>query len=191
MSFYNVSNLDIKMAYIANESRSNSSWREDIFVQTKFFADFRARKYSGKIPMEEAIQESHLGLWSAIISFDYQKNFDFYRWAQWNISKQLRNSSARFQRNIEAKSTIKKEIDTDLSGAYNGSSSGETSFGPDSIPLMVEKSKALSNREKRVVFNRFIFGKTLSETGKEFGLTAERIRQVEKTALKKLRKELV
>ena len=191
MKFYDVSNLDIKMAYIANSGRKDNLWREDIFVQTKFFADFRARKYSGKLPLDEARQESYLGLWSAILSFDYQKNFDFYRWAQWNISKQLRDSSARYQRNADAKSTIKKEIDTTLSSIRNSECSDEVCYMPQSMLFAIERSKSLSAREKKVIFNRFIFEKTLSETGKDLGVTAERIRQVEKMALKKLRKELI
>lgn len=191
MKFYDVSNLDIRMAYIANSGREDTLWREDIFVQTKFFADFRARKYSGKLPLDEARQESYLGLWSAILSFDYQKNFDFYRWAQWNISKQLRDSSARYQRNVDAKSTIKKEIDTTLSSIRNSEYNDEASYMPQSMPFAIERSKALSGREKKIIFSRFIFGKTLSETGRDLGITAERIRQVEKIALKKLRKELI
>lgn len=191
MIFYDVSNLDIKMAYIANSGKKDNLWLEDIFVQTKFFADFRARKYSGRLPLDEAIQESHLGLWSAILSFDYQKNFDFYRWAQWNISKQLRDCSARYQRNINAKSTIKKEIGTTLSSIRNSEYNDEASYMPQSMPFAIERSKTLLDREKEIIFNRFIFGKTLSETGRDLGITAERVRQVEKIALKKLKKELI
>jgi RNA polymerase primary sigma factor len=50
---------------------------------------------------------------------------------------------------------------------------------------------SLSNRERRVIEMRFGLGDgrgyTLDEVGQEFGITRERVRQVEKTALRKLR----
>jgi RNA polymerase primary sigma factor len=50
---------------------------------------------------------------------------------------------------------------------------------------------SLSPRERRVIESRFGLdnecGRTLKEVGSEFGLTKERIRQIEKEALAKLR----
>lgn len=50
---------------------------------------------------------------------------------------------------------------------------------------------SLTNRERRIIETRFglgtDYGRTLEEVGTEFGLTKERIRQIEKEALAKLR----
>ena len=52
----------------------------------------------------------------------------------------------------------------------------------------------LEDREKRIIYSRFGLdggkGKTLEEVGKKFGVTRERIRQVQNIALKKLRRAL-
>ena len=52
----------------------------------------------------------------------------------------------------------------------------------------------LSPREEKVIRMRFGIGEgseyTLEEVGKNFGLTRERIRQIEKEALKKLRQPI-
>ena len=51
--------------------------------------------------------------------------------------------------------------------------------------------ETLSARERRIIETRFGldtgYGRTLEEIGVEFGLTKERIRQIEKEALAKLR----
>ena len=52
----------------------------------------------------------------------------------------------------------------------------------------------LEDREKRIIYSRFGLdggkGKTLEEVGKKFGVTRERIRQLQNIALKKLRRAL-
>ena len=90
MNFFSTSNLDIKMMYISNYGKGEA-WMNDLFGETRFFANHRAKKYIRSPHYDDIIQESYLGLWSAIKSFDYNKNFDFYRWAQWNISSKIRN----------------------------------------------------------------------------------------------------
>lgn len=44
-----------------------------------------------------------------------------------------------------------------------------------------------STRERKVIALRFVFGMTLEETGDSFGVTRERIRQIERSALRKVR----
>ena len=46
----------------------------------------------------------------------------------------------------------------------------------------------LDDREKEIVLRRIVNGKTLQQTGNKFGLTRERIRQIEANALRKLRR---
>src|SRR5207247_7777642 len=52
----------------------------------------------------------------------------------------------------------------------------------------------LDDREKKIIFQRFGLDggkpKTLEEVGKKFGVTRERIRQLQNTALSKLRRAL-
>jgi len=54
--------------------------------------------------------------------------------------------------------------------------------------------KVLDNRERKIIFDRFGLDggkpKTLEEVGKKFGVTRERIRQLQNIALAKLRRAL-
>ncbi len=56
----------------------------------------------------------------------------------------------------------------------------------DRIRTFIE-SCALSERERKVLFLRVIDGKTLREVGDAFGVTQERVRQLESKAFRKLR----
>jgi RNA polymerase primary sigma factor len=54
--------------------------------------------------------------------------------------------------------------------------------------------KVLDDRERKIIFERFGLDggkpKTLEEVGKKFGVTRERIRQLQNIALEKLRRAL-
>jgi RNA polymerase sigma factor (sigma-70 family) len=45
---------------------------------------------------------------------------------------------------------------------------------------------SLDNREKEIVYGRFVNGKTLQEMADKFGLTRERIRQIQDGAVRKM-----
>lgn len=55
------------------------------------------------------------------------------------------------------------------------------------VPALVESLESLTDREKKIIERRFRDGWTLEQTGKEFGVTTERIRQSEAKAIRKLR----
>lgn len=55
------------------------------------------------------------------------------------------------------------------------------------VPGFLESLKDLTERERKVIDYRFRQGMTLRETGEQFGVQAERIRQVEARAIRKMR----
>lgn len=55
------------------------------------------------------------------------------------------------------------------------------------LPALTESLESLTDREKNVIERRFRDGWTLEQTGKELGVTQERIRQIEAKAIRKLR----
>jgi len=187
MAFYNISNLDIKMLYIVNEGSLDERWKEKLFVQTKFFADIRAKKYSNYMPDKDLSQEAYLGLWNAILSFDYQKNFDFYRWAQWNISKELRNYSSGNKRNYSAKSNIKKELGNYGCNDVLHNEEVQLEMIVFAKKIFSDSSCVLSTREKIIVADNLLLGKTLEEIAEPLSLSTERVRQIKNCGLSKLR----
>ena len=63
----------------------------------------------------------------------------------------------------------------------------ESVAGQELKKAMDEARKALTFREQRIIGLRFDDDKTLDETGKEVGLTRQRVRDIEAKALRKLR----
>jgi RNA polymerase sigma factor (sigma-70 family) len=187
MNFYAVSNLDIKMTYIANENKSSKEWLRKLFEQTKFFADSRVKKYNFFLHNEEVRQEAYLGLWEAVITYDYQKNFDFYRWAQWNISKKIRDYRINNRRFKRAKSSIKQEL-----GSYDFNRNlcdQEVRLEMNYLckELVFDDEKLLSKKEKDIIINNIFLGKKLKEIASDYNLSIERVRQVRNNGLEKIR----
>jgi len=191
MKFYTVSNLDIKMTYIANELKADESWLHKIFMQTKFFADFQVKKFNLLSRDEDAKQDAYLGLWEAIITYDYHKNFDFYRWAQWNILKKIRDNRRKTRRFYTAKSSIKQDLDSCNSAEdlYGQSVMLEVSYLFKQ--LVIDNNIGLSRTQLDVVKKNVVMGKKLKEIASEYSLSIERIRQIRNCGLDKLRNELV
>ena len=56
------------------------------------------------------------------------------------------------------------------------------------VDIMVESGlDSLSDREREIVIERCFFHKTLEDIGNSFGITRERVRQIEAKALKKMK----
>lgn len=191
MNFYTVSNLDLKMTYIANELKEDEAWLEKIFVQTKFFADFQVKKFNLLLRDEDVKQDAYLGLWEAIITYDYHKNFDFYRWAQWNILKKIRDNRRKSKRFYAAKSSIKQELDSCNSAddLYGQEVMLETSYLCKQ--LIFDNDIGLSKAQLDIIGKNIIMGKKLREIASEYSLSIERIRQIRNCGLDKIRKCLV
>jgi len=187
MSYYDLSNLDIKMTYIVNEEKNTKDWMHDIFVQTKFFAESRAKKYKNISSQEDLFQEAYIGLWEAILTYDYQKNFDFFRWAQWNISKKLRDYNSNSKRFSIAKSGIKKELGSCDFGNVLNEKEVELEMKIIFKKMFIDENNILSNREKDIVIDNLVIGKRLNEIATKFNLSTERIRQIRNCSLNKLR----
>ena len=191
MNFYTVSNLDIKMLYIANELKEDKSWMSKIFVQTKFFADFQLKKFSLLVDDEDVRQDAYLGLWNAIITFDYHKNFDFYRWAQWNILKKIRDNRKLTKRFLKAKSNIKSHLNSCNAAFDLCDEKVMLELGYLLKQLFVYNDLKLSKIQLDIANKNILFGQTLSEIASEYNLSVERIRQIRNSSLNKIKESLI
>ena len=168
------------MKYIEHELSISQKWKEDLYQKIEFFANNRANKYINHHMYEDISQEARVGAWNAINSFDYRKNFDFYRWAQWNISKEIRRILLEDKRDKKNKKNFKKN---------------EKYLNVDNFIdiLTIDKvfglaSQLFSKKENAVFINNIVEGMTLAETGSIIGLTAERVRQIRQNVLLKVTK---
>jgi RNA polymerase sigma factor (sigma-70 family) len=178
LSYYSLSNLDIKMKFIEHEFDISNNWKLEIFNRIEFFANNRANKYISHHMFDDIRQEARLGIWKAIQSFDYRKNFDFYRWAQWNISREIRRILLEDKRDKKNKKSFggnKTHLSID---------NYVDMLTVDKLLRIVESS--FSIKEQTIFINNIVEGMTLSDTGGIIGLTAERVRQIKIDILSKL-----
>ena len=158
------------MKYIEHEFNGSDDWKVNLFSKIEFFANNRANKYISHHMFEDIRQEAKVGAWKAVQSFDYRKNFDFYRWAQWNISREIRRVLLEDKRDKKNKIYFKNnKTPLNIENYIN--------------ILTIDKIFSLStgyfsDRERAIFINNIVEGMTLSETGSSIGLTAERVRQI-------------
>jgi len=140
----------------------------------------------------ELISDGNMSLIRAVDKFDYMRGFKFSTYASWAIMKNFARSvpqeGVRRDRFMTGRDEL-LEMSRDL--RFEGD---EGYREPDlSVRQSVERVLGeLEPREREIVARRFGLGdqpgpQTLEEVGKHFGVTKERIRQIETRALGKLR----
>jgi RNA polymerase primary sigma factor len=142
------------------------------------------------------VSEGNLSLMRAVEKFDYSRGFRFATFASWIIAKD-------FARKIPAQTgRLARTAMASLADIHGNLRAEDTldfaamEQAHRSLRQIVEDN--LTEREQYVIVNRFgLVGspirkqtKTLQQIGDELGLSKERIRQIELTALQKLRQSL-
>ena len=140
----------------------------------------------------ELISDGNMSLIRAVDKFDYTRGFKFSTYASWAIMKNFARSvpleGVRRDRYMTGRDEL---LDTSHNLRFEGDEGYQE---PDAtVRQSIEKVlDQLEPREREIVSRRFGLGEmqqaeTLEEVGKHFGVTKERIRQIETRALNKLR----
>jgi len=154
-----------------------------------------AKRHVGPLrSLFELISDGNMCLLRAVERFDFTRGNKFSTYATWALIK-------NFARTIPEQNYM-------LNSFMTGVDELIAETGDNAVEVTDEKELAaairhmlsrvlgkLSDRERTVIVSRFGIGtsdhpKTLEEVGSIFGLTRERIRQIEARALKKLRQML-
>lgn len=142
----------------------------------------------------ELISDGNISLMRAVEKFDYGRGFKFSTYASWAIIKNYARTIPQENYRMDRFVTGKDEL-LDLAGETGrggGSEDGITELD-DSVKQSIEQVlHKLTPREREVIERRFGLGEsmgpqTLQEVGQKFGVTKERVRQIETRALDKLR----
>ncbi len=169
------------MIYISSNP-VDTKWMYSLFDEVKFFADHRVKKYKGFSFYEDLCQEAYLGLWTSIKTFDYNKDFDFYRWAQWNISSKIRNFLYENKRSREAASDMKKKM--------NFECLGEAQTNKILFDEIILNNNFLNKNEKKILIDSFVLNKTLLEISKDLSLSPEGVRKIKNRTILKLKQHI-
>lgn len=171
----------------------------------KFVFDV-AKRYSGRgLPIADLISEGNLGLIKAIEKFDESKDVKFISYAIWWIKQSILEAikKRKLLNFIETnhQDTIKPIIENKISDEEDEIYDNEY-FLHTTEEEKQEMKKAqkemisqllenLSNREKEIIIDYYGLNNnkelTLYEIGHKFGLSAERVRQIKKVSMRKLR----
>jgi RNA polymerase primary sigma factor len=140
----------------------------------------------------ELISDGNMSLMRAVDKFDYTRGFKFSTYASWAIMKNFARSVPQEGVRRDRFMTGRDEL---LEMSHDMRFDGEEAYHEPDISVRQNIERVLSElegREREIVMRRFGLGdqpgpQTLEEVGKHFGVTKERIRQIETRALGKLR----
>ena len=140
----------------------------------------------------EMVSDGNMSLIRAIEKFDYTKGNKFSTYASWAIMKNYARSIPREFKILDRFRTGHDEV-FDSSPEDRDSPLAEERIHTAQQNVVTSILDQLEERERSIIVHRFGLEEgtepqTLEAVGKEFGVTKERIRQIESRALLKLRK---
>jgi len=158
-----------------------------------------ARRYIGRgLSLLDLIQEGNIGLMKAADKFDHHKGFKFSTYATWWIRQAITRAISDQSRTIRLPVHVTEDVTEGEDSFLGDFIEDERTGGPEeeaSRQMLKEQVddilRKLTDRERQILQMRYGLTddrpRTLEEVAKEFGITRERIRQIETRILRKLR----
>ena len=191
--------------------KGNLKAKNEILEANLRFVFDIAKHYTGRgVPISELISDGNMGLLRAIDKFDESKDVKFISYAVWWIRQAILESIKK--RNAINFVEIEPNTDNDalMDKKLIDDDEDDVSFNNDFSNENDEKSKeisenqrniitniigTLSDRERDIIENYYGLNSnkelTLSEIGKKYNLSSERVRQIKLVSLRKLRSKIL
>jgi len=138
----------------------------------------------------EIISDGNMSLMRAVDKFDYSRGFKFSTYASWAIIKNYARSIPEQRHHGERYQTGREEL-LEQTGAF-WPEEGESDYVAAVRHTLERMLATLDEREQSILRQRYGLDdhgepNTLEQIGKRFGVSKERIRQLESRAMTKLR----
>ncbi len=152
-----------------------------------------AKRHIGNVSnFFELISDGNISLMRAVEKFDYARGFKFSTYASWAIIKNFARTIPEENYRLDRFMTGKEEILAASEDLHPSEEEGAQELDASVKQSIEEVLHKLSEREREVVERRFGLAgtpgpQTLEQVGRHFGVTKERVRQIESKALDKLR----
>jgi len=150
-----------------------------------------ARRHVGRSPhFFETVSDGNLALMRAVEKFDYARGFKFSTYASWAI---MRNYARTIPEQAYQSARLMTGVDDLLASAPSqDETAGKEALAEGARHLLNKGLAMLSVRERDIVVRHYGLDnggqpQTLDQIGKLFGVTKERVRQIERQAIRKLK----
>lgn len=176
-----ITNKSISDLYKKNKRNKSLKWKKKLFKDLYFLIN--KKKY---LSDKDLFQEVSIGLWTAIITFDFNKNFDFFRWSSWHISSRAKSYKLKKSKLRIFENSIKLHelnIGDHLDVQPNRST---LEFNIDFKKWFDREGSDLEKRNAKIIADWLFAGNSLTQVAKENGLSIERVRQIRDSEIKKL-----
>ncbi|HEY3245162.1 MAG TPA: sigma-70 family RNA polymerase sigma factor [Phycisphaerae bacterium] len=153
-----------------------------------------AKKHVGARPnFFEVVSDGNLSLMRAVEKFDFARGYRFSTYASWAIMKNYARTIPEQHYHVNRYVTGQEELLDAIPDHRSDIPSTESLAGVRDV--LVAGLNQLTPRERSIVAQHFGLtgdgsGQTLEELGNRLGVTKERVRQIEKRAIEKLREVL-
>ena len=191
--------------------KGNLKAKNEILEANLRFVFDIAKHYTGRgVPISELISDGNMGLLRAIDKFDESKDVKFISYAVWwirqamleSIKKRNAISFVEIEPNTDNDSSMDKKLieDDEDDVSFNNDFSNENDEKSREVTenqrnIITSLIGTLSDRERDIVENYYGINDkkelTLTDIGKKYNLSSERVRQIKLNAIRKLRSKIL
>jgi RNA polymerase primary sigma factor len=191
--------------------KGNLKAKNEILEANLRFVFDIAKHYTGRgVPISELISDGNMGLLRAIEKFDESNDVKFISYAVWwirqamleSIKKRNAINFVEIEPNTDNDSSMDKKLieDDEDDVSFNNDFSNENDEKNREVTenqrnIITSLIDTLSDRERDIVENYYGINDkkelTLTDIGKKYNLSSERVRQIKLNAIRKLRSKIL